>query len=73
MKPPTYHAVMVLLAALNAPALFAAPGCNNADFQGVYGMLASGTVLVAPGFLPSYLGPIVRVGRVFADGKGLSR
>ena len=49
---------------------YAAPSCTSADFNGVYGMLATGTIIVAPGFPPGLLGPFARVGRVFADGHG---
>jgi hypothetical protein len=50
--------------------LSAAPSCTNADLNGVYGMLATGDIIIAPGFPPSLLGPFARAGRVFADGKG---
>lgn len=60
----------LLLAAVTAPVLSAAPGCTNASFTGVYGMLATGNILVAPGFPAPLIGPFGRVGHVVADGKG---
>ena len=53
-----------------APATFAAPKCTNADLNGTYGMLASGSILIAPGFPAGLIGPFARVGHVYADGKG---
>lgn len=61
---------LLLTAAVATPVLSAAPKCSNAAFTGVYGMLATGNILVAPGFPSSLLGPFGRVGRVSADGKG---
>ena len=63
-------AVLALIAGATAPALFAAPGCTNADLLGVYGMMAPGNILVAPGFPAQLLGPFARVGQVVADGRG---
>jgi hypothetical protein len=62
--------VFPLALCISAPALFAAPSCSNADLAGVYGMIAPGNILLAPGFPAPLLGPFVRVGRVFADGQG---
>jgi hypothetical protein len=47
---------------------YADPGCSNRDLSGVYGMFATGTIVVAPAPVPT--GPFVRVGRVTADGNG---
>jgi hypothetical protein len=63
-------AVLALIAGATAPALLAEPGCTNADLVGVYGMLAPGNILVAPGFPPQLIGPFARVGQVVADGRG---
>jgi hypothetical protein len=71
METLTGPAVVALLAAVTTgQMLYAAPSCTNADLNGVYGMLATGNIIVAPGFPPPLLGPFARAGRVFADGKG---
>jgi hypothetical protein len=71
METLTGRAVVALLAAFTTgQALYAEPSCTNADLKGVYGMLATGNIIVAPGFPPPLLGPFARAGRVFADGNG---
>src|SRR5258708_23089926 len=63
--------LVLLVSVVFGQALQAAPHCTNADFRGVYGMLATGTIIVAPPPFPSaFFGPFARVGRVFADGNG---
>lgn len=58
----------LLLGVSTAQGLYAAPACSNKNLKGVYGMLATGTNIVAPP--PAPLGPIVWAGRVEADGSG---
>ena len=71
MKTKVSHVVLALLLGIAAgQALHAVPSCGNKDFVGVYGMLATGTIIVAPGFPFGYIGPFARVGRVVADGHG---
>ncbi len=48
--------------------LSAAQNCTNQDFQGVYGPLAQGNIILGPPIIPK--GPFVRMGRGVADGKG---
>ena len=52
---------------LCCPSLFAIDRCGGQDFQGTYGILASGAVTV-PGF--PITGPFARAGQVVADGHG---
>jgi len=59
-----------LLSLLSLTGLFAAPTCSNRDFNGVYGMLARGTVSIVPPPLTPLIGPVIRLSRVTADGKG---
>jgi hypothetical protein len=61
---------LALLAITAVQTAYAAPGCSNQDLVGVYGLSASGTVLVAPGFPADLIGPFARVARVVFDGKG---
>src|SRR5205809_2809335 len=69
MKTLIPHAALALLTGVLAgQALSAAPHCTNADLRGVYGMLATGSIVVAPTPIP--IGPFARVGRVVADGNG---
>lgn len=69
MKAPISCAALTLLVSLTAgQALSAAQNCSNADLKGVYGMLATGSIVVAPPPVPT--GPFARVGRVVADGNG---
>src|SRR3979411_181389 len=70
MKPLLFNAVLALVAAVSGPVLSVAADCTNADLNGVYGMLAPGCILLAPGFPSEVLGPFARVGRVVADGEG---
>ena len=58
---------LALIAGLTAQNLLATPGCNNGDFNGIYGILARGAVTVPA---PPLTGPFARAGRVQADGKG---
>ena len=69
-KSMTFLAALVLAAAVTAPQLAAEPVCTNADLLGIYAMHAPGTILAAPGFPASLIGPFVRVGQVIADGRG---
>jgi hypothetical protein len=52
---------------LCCPSLFAIDHCGRHDFQGTYGILASGAITV-PGF--PITGPFARAGQVVADGNG---
>jgi hypothetical protein len=61
----TTLAAFVALAAL-LPAR-AALNCRDSDYQGVFGAIAVGNFMSAPGIPP---GPTVRVGRVESDGNG---
>jgi len=71
MKHKLFRIALVLLAGVTAvQAAHAERGCGNKDLVGVYGMLATGAIIVAPGFPASLLGPFARVGRVVADGNG---
>ena len=70
MKPMALCAALALFAGINAPKLSAEPVCINADLLGIYAMHAPGTILAAPGFPASLLGPFVRVGEAIADGRG---
>src|SRR5258706_12090876 len=60
----------LLVGVVGGQALYAAPHCTNADLNGVYGMMATGNILFAPGFPPPLIGPFARAGRVYADGHG---
>ncbi len=60
-------ACLLLMFALYCPSLFAIDHCGGRDFQGTYGILASGAVTV-PGF--PITGPFARAGQVVADGSG---
>ena len=71
MKSKLSLIALVLLAGVTAAqAAHPASGCSNKDLAGVYGMLATGTIIIAPGFPATLLGPFARVGRVVADGNG---
>lgn len=70
MMKPLFVWALALLGGVAAPSLSAGSKCTNRDLNGVYGMLATGDILVAPGFPSPFLGPFARVGRVFADGNG---
>src|SRR2546425_671186 len=66
--PISRFALVLLVAASVGQALHAEPHCSNADLKGVYGMLATGTIVIAPAGVP--IGPFARAGRVVADGRG---
>ena len=61
--------VLFLTGAATAQTAHPAPGCNNRDFVGAYGMFATGSILQVPlNAVPT--GPFTRVGRVVVDGNG---
>ena len=61
-------ALAFLLGVSVGQSLSATPHCTNADVKGVYGLLATGSIVIAPPPVP--IGPFARAGRVFADGNG---
>jgi hypothetical protein len=62
-------AVALLVGVAARQAAHAAPGCSTRDLAGVYGMFATGTILIVPApVIPT--GPFARVGRVVSDGNG---
>ena len=74
IKQKAFRFTLALLACMTAGQLLrAAPGCDNKDLSGSYGMLAPGNILAAPGFPAPFIGPFARVGRVVADGNEKSR
>lgn len=68
MKKKVFGLAFLFLAGvLPASDLFAIQNCGNQDFNGAYGVLASGAVTL-PGF--PITGPFARAGQVRADGHG---
>lgn len=68
MKPGMLGCALVLMMGLCAGQnLFAAQNCGNQDFNGAYGMLASGSITVPN---TPITGPFARVGLVHGDGHG---
>lgn len=68
MTKPVFRTVMVFFVALaGLLPVRAAPTCRDSDYQGVFGAIAVGNFISAPGIPP---GPTVRVGRVESDGNG---
>ena len=65
-----HRILIVALAFCAGSALRAEDHCANRDFRGVYGMSASGDIVLVPPPFAALVGPLVRVGRVESDGNG---
>ena len=58
MKKLMFRATLALLAGLSTQhVLYAAQDCSNADLKGVYGMFATGTIVLAPPPVPTVRAP----------------
>ena len=60
--------ILVLFAAVSGQRLMASQNCDNQTFKGVYGLFNQGVRLAD--LPPGLSGPVARVGRAIADGKG---
>ena len=65
------HRILVVALAFSAgSALRAEDHCANRDFRGIYGVSASGDIVLIPPPFTALVGPFVRVGRLESDGQG---
>jgi len=65
------HRILILALTFSAgSALRAEEHCGNSDFKGVYGVSASGDIVLIPPPFTALVGPFVRVGRLESDGQG---